>query len=98
MEPLYFEEKSASQPWFSERKYMSRTYFLSENEGIDDNFNPKQKAPMRSTHRGAARVATLPTPLELSLRAFRIACSASHRIELTSNQILSETEGAAVIA
>ena len=45
-EPLGFEEKSSSEQWLSNRKYMSLTWFLSRTEGSDDHFKQKQKCPM----------------------------------------------------
>ena len=42
-EPFFFGQKWSSEPWLSNRKYMSRTHFLPKTEGTDAIFQAKQK-------------------------------------------------------
>ena len=66
-EPLGFEEKSSSEQWLSNRKYMSLTWFLSRTEGSDEHFKQKQKNPMLRSYRESSDTTTLQTPLDLKL-------------------------------
>ena len=66
-EPLGFGQKSSSEQWLSNRKYMSLTQFRRETQWRGNNFIANQRAPMPWVHRALASGATLPTPLELSL-------------------------------
>ena len=45
-EPLGFGQKSSSEQWLSNRKYMSLTQFPFKTEGCDDNFIAKERCAM----------------------------------------------------
>ena len=66
-EPLGFGQKSSSEQWLSNRKYMSLTQFLSRTEGSDDHFNQKQKSTMPCANRSLASPTTLEKSMTLNL-------------------------------